>query len=123
MFTNLFSYEENENVVEFVEEETIETVEELDTFVDKVINFVQELGQVVVNTGIIGALLVGKAVKGVGKVALGMGKIALGLTGMAVSIVTYPIYAPVKYVTRKLAERQIKKTFKTYAELLENENM
>ena len=123
MFTNLFSYEENENVVEFVEEETIETVEELDTFVDKVINFVQELGQVVVNTGIIGALLVGKAVKGVGKVALGMGKIALGLTGMAVSIVTYPIYAPVKYVTRKLTERQIKKTFKTYAELLENENM
>ena len=123
MFTNLFSYEENENVVEFVEEETIETVEELDTFVDKVINFVQELGQVVVNTGIIGALLVGKAVKGVGKVALGMGKIALGLTGMAVSIVTYPIYAPVKYVTKKLAERQIKKTFKTYAELLENENM
>lgn len=123
MFTNLFSYEENENVVEFVEEETIETVEELNTFVDKVINFVQELGQVVVNTGIIGALLVGKAVKGVGKVALGMGKIALGLTGMAVSIVTYPIYAPVKYVTRKLAERQIKKTFKTYAELLENENM
>ena len=123
MFTNLFSFEENENVVEFVEEETIETVEELDTFVDKVINFVQELGQVVVNTGIIGALLVGKAVKGVGKVALGMGKIALGLTGMAVSIVTYPIYAPVKYVTRKLTERQIKKTFKTYAELLENENM
>ena len=123
MFTNLFSYEENENVVEFVEEETIETVEELNTFVDKVINFVQELGQVVVNTGIIGALLVGKAVKGVGKVALGMGKIALGLTGMAVSIVTYPIYAPVKYVTRKLTERQIKKTFKTYAELLENENM
>ena len=123
MFTNLFSYEENENVVEFVEEETIETVEELDTFVDKVINFVQELGQVVVNTGIIGVLLVGKAVKGVGKVALGMGKIALGLTGMAVSIVTYPIYAPVKYVTRKLTERQIKKTFKTYAELLENENM
>ena len=123
MFTNLFSYEENENVVEFVEEETIETVEELDTLVDKVINFVQELGQVVVNTGIIGALLVGKAVKGVGKVALGMGKIALGLTGMAVTIVTYPIYAPVKYVTRKLTERQIKKTFKTYAELLENENM
>ena len=123
MFKNLFSFEENENVVEFVEEETIETVEELDTLVDKVINFVQELGQVVVNTGIIGALLVGKAVKGVGKVALGMGKIALGLTGMAVTIVTYPIYAPVKYVTRKLTERQIKKTFKTYAELLENENM
>ena len=36
MFKNLFSYEENENVVEFVEEETIETVEELDTLLDKV---------------------------------------------------------------------------------------
>lgn len=36
MFTNLFNYEENENVVEFIEDENIETFEELDTFVDKV---------------------------------------------------------------------------------------
>ena len=57
MFTNLFSYEENENVVEFVEEETIETVEELDTLLGNikaiVVNTVKAAVKVVKTAGMV----------------------------------------------------------------------
>ena len=76
MFKDLFSFEENENVVEFVEEEVIENEEELDTLLDNVkaivvntvkvaVKVVKTVGMVVLMTPFI-AYSAGKAVvKGV----------------------------------------------------------
>ena len=57
MFKDLFSYEENENVVEFVEEEVIENEEELDTLLDNVkaivVNTVKVAVKVVKTAGMV----------------------------------------------------------------------
>ena len=80
MFTNLFSYEENENVVEFVEEETIENEEELDTLLDNV-------KVIVVNT-----------VKVAVDVVVTTGKSVWSLTKVTVAIVTFPVVQVIKAV-------------------------
>ena len=65
MFTNLFNYEENENVVEFVEE-VIENEEELDTLLDNV-------KAIVVNTVKVAV----KVAKGVAKVVKTAGTVII----------------------------------------------
>jgi predicted GTPase len=76
MFKNLFSFEENENVVEFVEEEVIENEEELDTLLDNVKAIVVNTVKVVVTTG----------------------KLAWSLTKLTAAIVTFPVVQAVKAV-------------------------
>ena len=80
MFKNLFSFEENENVVEFVEEEVIENEEELDTLLDNV-------KAIVVNT-----------VKVAVDVVVTTGKLAWSLTKLTAAIVTFPVVQAVKAV-------------------------
>lgn len=80
MFKNLFSFEENENVVEFVEEEVIKNEEELDTLLDNV-------KAIVVNT-----------VKVAVKVVITTGKLAWSLTKLTAAIVTFPVVQVVKAV-------------------------
>jgi hypothetical protein len=80
MFKDLFSFEENENVVEFVEEEVIENEEELDTLLDNV-------KAIVVNT-----------VKAAAKVVVTTGKLAWSLTKLTAAIVTFPVVQVVKAV-------------------------
>ena len=81
MFKNLFNYEENENVVEFVEEEVIENEEELDTLLDNV-------KAIVVNTVKVAV----KVVKGVAKV--------VKTAGMAVLITPFIAYSAGKAVVK-----------------------
>lgn len=80
MFKDLFSFEENENVVEFVEEEVIENEEELDTLLDNV-------KAIVVNT-----------VKVAVDVVVTTGKLAWSLTKLTAAIVTFPVVQTIKAV-------------------------
>ena len=81
MFKDLFNYEENENVVEFVEEEAIENEEELDTLLDNV-------KAIVVNT-----------VKAAVKVVKGVAKV-VKTTGMAVLMTPFIAYSAGKAVVK-----------------------
>ena len=83
MFKNLFSYEENENVVEFVEEETIETVEELDTLLDNV-------KAIVINT-----------VKAAGRVVKGVAKVVIKVAAVPVALGLYTVNSTKKYLNKR----------------------
>lgn len=100
MFKDLFNYKENENVVEFVEEEVIESEEELDTLLDNV-------KAIVVNT-----------VKVAVKVVKGVAKIVVYTIAAPVAVVKYSVdsihQSIKKYKQREKAARKMADYIKKY---------